>query len=98
MSWEKAFIEDNIALINGDEEMDLDPLGNWFSLSILCFTYFLLGRDDIVARIQAEGLLSAGLAMKQACVMSILIHKVTSLKPILLAHHLLNLQPMLHKI
>jgi hypothetical protein len=29
MSWEKAFIEDNIDLINGGQEMEMDPLGNW---------------------------------------------------------------------
>ena len=29
MSWEKAFIEDNIDLINGGQEIEMDPLGNW---------------------------------------------------------------------
>ena len=63
MSWEKAFVEDNIVLING-ARMDMDPFGNWFFLSILCFTYFLLGRDDIVARIQADETLLARLPCK----------------------------------
>ena len=29
MSWEKAFIEDNIDLMYGGQEMEMDPLDNW---------------------------------------------------------------------
>ena len=64
MSWEKAFIEDNIDLINGGQEMEMDPLGNWSFCPYTIFTYFILGREDIVARIQADETILARLPCK----------------------------------
>ena len=42
----------------------MDPLVNWFCLYILCFTYFLFGRVDIVAQIQADETLLARIPCK----------------------------------
>ena len=65
ISWEKAFIKDNLDLINGVQEMENDPLGNEDLYSyILILNYFILGRDDIVARIQADETIVARLPCK----------------------------------
>ena len=41
MSWEKAFVEDNIDLINGGQEMEMDPLGNCSFSPYILFYLFL---------------------------------------------------------
>ena len=44
--------------------MEMDPLGNLSFCLYTIFTYFILGREDIVARIQADETILARLPCK----------------------------------